>query len=91
MRGRFTEGQRVKIVTRCVLSGTVPPNSKGYKHAVLKSGEGDQYTGAGVLEPGTVATVVDYITHGAGFNRDYARLRVKGKIAVCHDDLIEAI
>ena len=91
MRGRFTEGQRVEIRIRCVLSGTVPRNKKGYTHAVLKSGEGDKYTGEGVLEPGTRGTVLEYVSHGAGFNRDYPLIRVLGKVAVCHDDLFQAI
>ena len=90
MKSRFTIGQTVRLTTRCVLSGRVPKNSKGYTHAVLASGEGDRYTGEAVLEPGTEAEVIDYVSHGTG-TTDYPVLLIRGKAAVCHARLLETV
>ena len=90
MRERLTIGQSVRFNRRCVLSSTVPRNSRGYTHAVLESGADDKYTGAGVISEGTEAEVVDYVSHGTG-TMDYPLLRVLGKVAVCHNRLIDGL
>ena len=89
MKARFTIGQTVRLNKRCVLSGTVPRNSKGYTHAVLVSGEGDHYKGEGLLEPGTEAEVIDYVSHGTG-TQDYPVLMIKGKAAVCNEHHLDS-
>ena len=90
VRERLTIGETVRFKQRCVLSGTVPKNSRGYTHAVLELHDGDEYKGQGVIEPGTEAEVIDYVSHGTG-TRDYPLLSVLGKVAVCHDRFIEII
>ncbi len=57
---------------------------------MLESGEDDKYTGAGVISEGTEAEVVDYVSHGTG-TMDYPLLRVLGKVAVCHNRLIDGL
>lgn len=90
MKGRFAIGQAVRFNKRCVLSSRVPKNSKGYTHAVLISGEGDKYTGAGLIEPGTETEILDYVAHGTG-TKEYPIVRVRGTHAVCHEDQLDAV
>ena len=90
MRERLTIGETVKFKQRCVLSNTVPKNSKGYTHAVLGLGDEDKYTGEGVIAAGSTAVIIDYASHGTG-TRDYPIVRVNGKAAVVHDRFLEIV
>jgi hypothetical protein len=83
MKTKIAVGTRVRFNKRCVLSSRVPKNSKGYTHAVLVPLEGDAYEGAGVIEKGTEAVVVDYASHGTAV-ADMPIVRVKGLNARVH-------
>jgi hypothetical protein len=76
-------GQRVRFNKRCVLSERVPKNAQGYKYAVLVPREGDDYQGAGVIEKGTEATVVDYAAHATA-TTDVPIVDIKGRLARVH-------
>lgn len=80
---KFALGQKVRFNKKCVLAPTVPKNSSGYKYAVLVTKDGDAYTGAGIIEKGTEAAVVDYASHGTSTS-DVPIVRVQGKLARCH-------
>jgi hypothetical protein len=88
VKERLTIGQNIRFNRKCVLSATVPKNSKGYTHAVLESSEDDTYVGAGLISEGTEATVIDYVSHGTG-TLDYPLVKILGKTAVCHTRLID--
>jgi len=90
VKERLTIGQTVRFNRKCVLSATVPRNSKGYTYAVLESGDEDKYTGAGLISEGTEAEVIDYVSHGTG-TLDYPLLRILGKTAVCHTRLVDVL
>lgn len=83
MMVQFAVGTRVRFNKRCVLSDRVPKNSKKYTHAVLVPLEGDTYEGAGVIEKGTEAYVVDFASHGTA-TADMPIVRVKGINARVH-------
>ncbi len=90
MRVPFTTGQAVRIKQKCVLSGTVPKNSKGYTHIVLRLGPDDKYTGAGIIEEGFLTTVIDNVSHGTG-TKAYPVVRIRGIVAVCHERFLETL
>lgn len=81
-------GETVRVISKCALSATVPKNSKGYTHALLGLEDDDKYVGAGIIEPGTTAQVVDYVWHGTG-TCSYPLLDIKGTRAVSHPRFIE--
>jgi hypothetical protein len=80
---KLAPGQKVRFNKRVVLSPSVPKNSKGYSHAVLVVQGDDEYKGAGVVEKGTEAVVVDYASHGTSTS-DVPIVRVLGVNARCH-------
>lgn len=80
---KFAPGQKVRFNKKCVLSPRVPKNSNGYSFAVLVHKDGDEYTGAGIIEKGTEAEVVDYASHGT-VTVDVPIVLVRGKLARCH-------
>jgi hypothetical protein len=83
MMPKFAPGQKVRFNKRAVLAPTVPKNSSGYHFAVLIPKDGDAYTGAGVINKGTEAIVVDYASHGTA-TADVPIISVLGKLARCH-------
>lgn len=87
---KYAPGQKVRFNKRCVLAPTVPKNSSGYECAVLVSKEGDPYTGAGVIEKGAEAVLVDYASHGTA-TTDVPILLVHGRRARCHPMHLDAV
>jgi hypothetical protein len=87
---KFAAGQKVRFTRRCVLASNVPKNSQGYAHTALRLAEGDHYDGAGIIEPGTAAVVVDYTNHGTN-TTSYPVVRVKGRLASTHPTNLELI
>lgn len=88
MMPKLALGQKVRFNKRCVLSPRVPKNSNGYTHAVLVPKADDAYVGAGVVEKGTEAVVVDYASHGT-VTSDVPVVRVRGVLARCHQVHLE--
>lgn len=89
MKTSYAAGQRVKFVVRCVLTKNLPRHSQGYQFTALRSAEEDKYTGEGIIDVGTPATIVSYASHGTGA-ASAPVVKVKGKIARCHSDNLEA-
>lgn len=85
---KFAPGQQVRFIRRCVLASNVPRNSQGYTFAALRSEEGDQYDGDGIIDVGTRAVVVDYASHGTG-SHDNPIVRVRGHLARTHQTNLE--
>ena len=86
----YALGQRVRFNKRCVLAANVPKHSQGYQLTALVSGEGDAYQGEGVIEPGTVAVVVDYAVHGTGATTNPV-VRVNGRLVRVHPKHLDLI
>ncbi len=83
-------GQRVRFNKRCVLASNVPKHSQNYELTALVSQEGDAYQGEGVVEPGTMAVVVDYAVHGTGSTTNPV-VRVNGKLARVHQNHLDPV
>ena len=90
MMTKLALGQKVRFNKKCVLAPTVPKNSGGYSYAVLIAKDDDKYTGAGIIEKGTEAFVVDYASHGTS-TADVPVVRVLGKLARCHQAHLDPI
>ncbi|MCK6546990.1 hypothetical protein L6R52_14165 [Myxococcota bacterium] len=90
MLTKFAPGQKVRFNKRVVLSDRVPKNSNGYTLAVLVPKGDDEYKGAGTVEAGTEAFVVDYASHGTATS-DVPLINIKGRIARCHPAHLDAV
>ena len=86
----FALGQRVRFNKRCVLARNVPKHSGTYQYMALVSEEGDKYQGEGVIEPGTVAVVVDYAVHMTGSTTNPV-VKVNGRLTRVHQNHLDPI